>query len=1028
MMTRQTKKSMPARGSPGQTSPAPRVCVRGTGEKSTTGGRNVRDSKHIRSKDKLVFGTWNVETLWKDGRLEELCHELDHYKWNVIGLSEVRMKALGEINSSNGNKLFYCGRNDIHVHGVGFLVHKDTAKHVLGCDFISSRMISLRLNASPFNITIFQVYAPTTDYNDEEIETFYQDIQQNLDKAPKKDIKIILGDFNARVGKDSFKDWPKQQGPYCNDKTNDRGLRLLEFANYNDLVIANTLGNHKKQQIMTWHHPNGANHGQIDYILVQTRFKSSVYTGRTRTFPRPDIGSPHDLVMMTFKLKLRKMAKPQYTRLKFDLDKLQDPLIAEEFKAAIGGKFGPLLIYDESSELETNVETFEKATIETATDILGKRITKKKAWVSNDILKLCDKRRELKAKKKNCSVAKSEYSKVNKQVKKEMVKAKEKWIEDQCEDIENNLSKNNSKKAYDTVKNLTKPKQSKVSTIKDKNGETLIEKNRILQRWTEYCSELYNHELNGDESVLDVPNSQSDDSENEIQKAEIEEAIKKLKKGKSPGVDNIPGELIQAGGDFMTTALLHICNKIFIKKTWPENWTKSLVITLPKKGDLKLCNNYRTLSLISHPSKVLLRVILNRLKHQASEIISEEQAGFMSGRSTAEQIFNLRMIIEKYQEHQQELYHVFIDFKKAFDRVWHQALWATMHKFNIDQNLIALIQELYNHATSSVYLDGDIGEWFRTTVGVRQGCLLSPTLFNIFLERIMTDALDDHEPTVSIGGRTVSNLRFADDIDGLAGSENELSELIRRLNDSCTSYGMEISAEKTKIMTNSQANGLTNDITINGSVLQCVDQFIYLGAIVSDTGSKSEILSRIAKAQSSLSKLKVVWNDKSISLQSKIRLLRTIVISVFLYACESWTLDAYLEQRIAAFEMRCLRRLLGIDYRDHITNVSVREKVTAEIGRHQELLEIVKARKLKWFGHTTRKNCLAKECLQGTVRGGRGRGRPRKKWADNVKEWTGLSFAEATRAAERRDDWRGIVRMASSSSGPLQRRMAFREP
>ena len=204
------------------------------------------------------------------------------------------------------------------------------------------------------------------------------------------------------------------------------------------------------------------------------------------------------------------------------------------------------------------------------------------------------------------------------------------------------------------------------------------------------------------------------------------------------------------------------------------------------------------------------------------------------------------MIIEKESRASTRMYHVFIYFKKAFDRVWHQALWATMHKFNIDQNLIALIQELYSQATSSVYLDGDIGEWFRTTVGVRQGCLLSPTLFNIFLERIMTDALNDHESTVSIGGRTVSNLRFADDIDGLAGSENELSELIRRLNDSCTSYGMEISAEKTKIMTNSQANGLTNDITINGSVLQCVDQFIYLGAIVSDSGSKSEILSRIA--------------------------------------------------------------------------------------------------------------------------------------------------------------------------------------
>ena len=168
----------------------------------------------------------------------------------------------------------------------------------------------------------------------------------------------------------------------------------------------------------------------------------------------------------------------------------------------------------------------------------------------------------------------------------------------------------------------------------------------------------------------------------------------------------------------------------------------------------------------------------------------------MKGRSIVEQIFNIRSIIEKYQEHQQELYHVFIDFKKAFDRVWHQALWATMHKYNINKNLIALIEELYSNATSSVYLDGDIGEWFRTTVGVRQGCLLSPTLFNVFLERIMADALDDHKSTVSIGGRCVSNLRFADDIDGLAGSKEELAELIRRLDESCTKYGMEISAEK----------------------------------------------------------------------------------------------------------------------------------------------------------------------------------------------------------------------------------------
>ena len=113
-------------------------------------------------------------------------------------------------------------------------------------------------------------------------------------------------------------------------------------------------------------------------------------------------------------------------------------------------------------------------------------------------------------------------------------------------------------------------------------------------------------------------------------------------------------------------------------------------------------------------------------------------------------------------QHQQDLYHVFIDFKKAFDRVWHAALWATMKKYNISTNHIQVIKNLYNKATSAVLFNSSIGDWFRTTVGVRQGCLLASTLFNIFLESIMTDALEDHEGTVSIEGRKITNLRFAD--------------------------------------------------------------------------------------------------------------------------------------------------------------------------------------------------------------------------------------------------------------------------
>ena len=133
---------------------------------------------------------------------------------------------------------------------------------------------------------------------------------------------------------------------------------------------------------------------------------------------------------------------------------------------------------------------------------------------------------------------------------------------------------------------------------------------------------------------------------------EVEAAAQLLKKGKSAGVNNIPAELVQAGGEDVITALTTICNKIWQTGEWPTPWTQSLIITLPKKGNLQQCQNYRTISFISHPSEVMLKIILNRLKPQAEKINAEEQAGFKAGRHTTEQILNLRILCEKYLQHQ----------------------------------------------------------------------------------------------------------------------------------------------------------------------------------------------------------------------------------------------------------------------------------------------------------------------------------------------------------------------------------------
>ena len=408
-----TTQSIPARSSPG-TRTAPSVAGhQDGGEKYVTDG-----PKSLRARNNITIGTWNVRSLRAAGKVEELTHEMERYRWNILGLCEVRWKNFGETSTPEGHKLYFSGSEVRHEHGVGFLIHKDTVNAIMGCRPVSSRLITIRLKASPFNITIIQAYAPTTDYDDDVIEDFYDQLQEVIDQTPKKDIIVVQGDWNAKIGEDASKNWKGTCGQYCNRETNERGLRLLEFAKYNYLKVVNTFGPHKPSRRWTWHSPGGQYHNQIDYIMVKGRFQSSANIAKTRSFPGADVGSDHELVMMTFKLRLQRMKSQGNKRIRFSLEKLKDPNIAEIFRATIGGKFAPLLVLgNQDTEIDTLINKFNTAVTETASDILGKHRPTKKPWVTDDILKLCDKRRELKQ-KKNMPEGVKLYREVNQQVKK----------------------------------------------------------------------------------------------------------------------------------------------------------------------------------------------------------------------------------------------------------------------------------------------------------------------------------------------------------------------------------------------------------------------------------------------------------------------------------------------------------------------------------------------------------------------------------------------------------------------------------
>ena len=184
--------------------------------------------------------------------------------------------------------------------------------------------------------------------------------------------------------------------------------------------------------------------------------------------------------------------------------------------------------------------------------------------------------------------------------------------------------------------------------------------------------------------------------------SQIEETIRTPKRNTSPGSDRITAEMIQASGEQLVRQIHLLCNKAWNESTISEEWSKSILVPTPKKGDLSQCGNYRTVSLINHTEKTLLIVLLNRLKQQVEPHLSEEQAGFRKDRSTVHQILTLELIAEKAKRHGKKIYNCFIDFQKAFDTIKHKVIWAVLRSYGIEEKMVTLLQKMYEKAQSAV--------------------------------------------------------------------------------------------------------------------------------------------------------------------------------------------------------------------------------------------------------------------------------------------------------------------------------------
>ena len=222
----------------------------------------------------------------------------------------------------------------------------------------------------------------------------------------------------------------------------------------------------------------------------------------------------------------------------------------------------------------------------------------------------------------------------------------------------------------------------------------------------------------------------------------------------------------------------------------PANLENSAVATglqkvsfhsIPKKGNAKECSNYRTIALISHASKVMLKILQARLQQHVNRELADIQAGFRKGRGTRNQIANICWITEKAREFQKNIYFYFIDYAKAFDCEDHNKLWKILQEMGIPDHLTCLLRNLYAGQEATVRTTHGI-DWFHIGKGVCQGCILSSCLFNLYAEYIMRyTGLEKAEDGIKIARRNINNLRYADDTTLMAESVEELKCLLMKV-------------------------------------------------------------------------------------------------------------------------------------------------------------------------------------------------------------------------------------------------------
>ena len=894
--------------------------------------------------------------------------------------------------------------------GLAVYVHNSISRGVSKLPTNGADSILIRLNKEFFNLSkdviiIFTYCSPeNSSYLVRTQIDPFEDLEGKI-RVIEDDVEtLVLGDLNARTGteldyidNDNDENIPTPEDMYETDSptniprgnmdraTNRYGQSLLELCKTVPLRICN---GRKLGDILgsfTCYKYNGQS--VVDYCLASPTLMNKISEFKVQTF----LPTFSDHCAISVKLRTNLLIKSNEA---CDYDYIQKP-IKVRWNKTLEQNFIKTLESEQSKKIINNMFSTgilaEQGCIDSATDILANFLVNaaEKINTGNNSLKFsCPKNqsRNWKFKKKKKSVT---YPK---------------WHDESCQELRKKISlsayllKKDPKNSYIRGKIITETKTYK-KLVKSKHKQYLDQTFTHLdsiqhsdphgymqlvkslrqgsfgktvpadsdhvppESWHEHFQSLLGpkvpvtpNDLEVDKYIDENIDNFSTELDRCFSKSDFLESVATLENNKSSSFDKVTNEMLKTGRHYVYKPILSLFNKILDSSIYPSSWKLDILTPLHKSGDKSNTNNYRGIAVSSCFGKLFNKMLQSRLEKLAlkNHFISPNQGSGKAGSRTADHLLVLRFLVDKYVLGQgKKLYSCFVDLQKAFDTVPRNKLFYKLLKeYSVGGKFLKILQEIYKGNKMFVKTNNGLLQPFVTTIGVKQGCVLSPILFNIFIDKI-SDVFDESCAPIKVNNLNLNCLLWADDLLIFSQTAEGLQNSLDKMKIFYEALGLKINVKKTKIMIFNK-RGLTlrrnYNFFLGGEPLEVTDQYQYLGLKIRPSGAMGlaveELNTKATKAWFSISK--IFYKHKRLEVHRSLQIFDSLVVPVSTYGSEFWLPHSLPVKSFRSFDnllncwenfipekinQKCCRLILGVHKK------SSRLAVLGELGRHPLLIK-----------------------------------------------------------------------------------------